>query len=51
MEPITAIIVGVVILVLLIVIARFLKSCLPKVIVGLIVLAALGYLIYWFITR
>jgi hypothetical protein len=48
----TAIIIGaIVVLILLVVIARILKSCLPKIIVGLIVLGALGYLIYWYFTR
>jgi hypothetical protein len=50
MDTIWIIALAVVILVLLVVVARFLKSCLPKIVVGVIILGALGYLIYWYFT-
>jgi len=41
----------VVALILLFVAVRILKSCLPKIILGIIILAAIGYAAYYFLTR
>jgi hypothetical protein len=38
-------------LILLFIVARIIKSCLPKIIVGLVILAVLGYLAYWYFTK
>jgi len=46
-----AIAIIVIALILLFVIIRIMKSCLPKIIVGVIILAAIAYAIYYFIAR
>jgi hypothetical protein len=51
MDTIWIIVLAVVIIALLVLVARFLKSCLPKIIVGVIILGALGYLVYWYFTN
>jgi hypothetical protein len=51
MEPITWVIIGVVLLILLFVVIRILKGCVPKILIGLIILAAIGYFAYWYFTR
>lgn len=43
------VIIIVVVLILLFIVARMIKSCLPKIIIGLIILAALAFLIYRYI--
>jgi hypothetical protein len=46
MNTITWIIIGIVVLVLLIIVIRFLKGCLPKIVIGLIILGGLAYFAY-----
>ncbi len=46
-----AIVIVVAALILLFVVIRIIKSCLPKIILGLIVLAAIAYAVYYFLTR
>ena len=48
--PIVIVII-VVALILLFVGIKIIKSCLPKIIIGLIILAAIGYAAYYFLTR
>ncbi|MDD5701183.1 MAG: hypothetical protein PHU23_03945 [Dehalococcoidales bacterium] len=48
MEPITIIIGIVVLLILLFVAVKIIKSCLPKILIALIILGGLGYLAYWY---
>jgi hypothetical protein len=40
-----------VVLILLFVVVKFIKSCLPKIIIGIIILAAIAYAAYWYFTR
>ena len=46
MSTITWIIIGIVVLILLFIVVRILKGCLPKIVIGLIILGALAYLAY-----
>ena len=50
MDPIAIIIGVVVILILLFVVVKIIKSCLPKIIFGLLIVGGLGYLIWWYIS-
>ncbi len=45
------IIIGIVVLVLLFIAVKIIKSCLPKIIIGLVILAALAYLAYRYLIR
>ena len=51
MNATTIIIAIAAVLILLFVFAWFIKSCLPKIIVGLIILGAIGYFVYWYFTK
>jgi hypothetical protein len=51
MDGTTWIIVGIVVLVLLFIVIRILKSCLPKIVIGLIILGVLAYLAYNYILK
>jgi hypothetical protein len=51
MEITTLIIIAVVVLILLFVIVKIIKSCLPKILVGLIILGALAYLAYQYLIK
>jgi hypothetical protein len=46
-----AIIIIVVALILLFVVIKIIKSCLPKIVFGIIILAAIAYAAYYFLTR
>jgi hypothetical protein len=49
---ITVVVVGVIVaLILLLVIAKIIKSCLPKIVIGLIILGGLAYLIYTYLIK
>jgi hypothetical protein len=41
----------IVILIILFIFAKIIKSCLPKIIIGFIILGVLGYLAYWYFSR
>ena len=45
------VIVVIVAIILFFVAIKIIKSCLPKVIIGLVILGALAYLAYWYFTR
>jgi hypothetical protein len=45
------IIAAVIALAVLFIIFRIMKSCLPKIVVGLLILAALAFLVYWYVFR
>jgi hypothetical protein len=45
------IIVAVVVIILIFIVVKILKSCLPKIIIGLIILAALAYLAYKYLIK
>jgi hypothetical protein len=45
------VVVAIVVLVLLFVVVRFVGSCLPKIILGLVILAAIAFLVYWYVIR
>jgi hypothetical protein len=51
MSVIAWIIIGVVALILLFIVFRIMKSCLPKIVVGLLILAALAFVVYWYVFR
>ncbi len=46
-----AIVIIVAALILLFVVIKIIKSCLPKIILGIIILAAIDYAAYYFFTR
>ena len=45
------VIAGIVALILLFVAVKIIKSCLPKIIIGLVILGALAYLAYYYLFR
>lgn len=51
MSPITWIVVIIVGIVLLFAIAKFIKSCLPKIVIGLVILGVLAYLAYQYLIK
>jgi hypothetical protein len=51
MTTTTWVIAAVVILILLFVGIKLMKSCLPKIVIGLVVLAALAYVAYRYFTK
>ncbi len=45
-------IIGIVVaLIVLFVIARIIRNCLPKIVIGVLILGALVYLAYWYFSR
>ena len=51
MDTTALVIIIVIILILLFVVIRIIKSCVPKIIIGLVILGALAYLAYYYITK
>lgn len=51
MSTTVLVIAGVVVLILLFVVAKIIKSCLPKLVIGLIVLGVLAYLAYTYLVK
>lgn len=51
MDATAWIIIGIVVLVLLFIVIRILKGCLPKIVIGLIILGVLAYLAYNYILK
>jgi hypothetical protein len=51
MNAITWVIIVIIALILVFLVAKFIKSCLPKIIVGLLILAVLVYLAYRYFTK
>jgi hypothetical protein len=51
MSVIAWIIAAAVALILLFIIFRVMKSCLPKIVVGLLIIAAMAFLVYWYVIR
>ena len=47
----TLVIVVIAALILLFVVAKFIKSCLPKIIIGVIILGLLGYFAYTYLIK
>jgi hypothetical protein len=48
----TVLVIGIIVaLILLFVIVKIIKSCLPKIVVGLIILGVLAYLIYTYLLK
>jgi hypothetical protein len=51
MSSIAWVVVAIVVVILLFVVVKILKSCLPKIIVGLVILGALAYLAYMYFIK
>jgi hypothetical protein len=51
MSPITWVVVVIVGIILLFFIAKFIKSCLPKIVIGLVILGVLAYLAYQYLIK
>jgi hypothetical protein len=50
--PVIGIAIGIIILLgLLFVVARIIRSCLPKIVIGLIILGILAYLVYTYVLK
>ena len=49
---ITVLVIGIIVaVILLFVIAKFVRSCPPKIVIGLIILGVLAYLVYRYFTK
>ena len=51
MSIITWVIIGIVVLVLLFVAIKIIKGCLPKIIIGVLILGVLAFLAYWYFIK
>jgi len=51
MEVLGWILVAVIVLLILFLAFKGLKSCLPKILLGLFILAAIAFVVYWFLIR
>lgn len=51
MDLTALVILAIAVIILLFFVVRILKSCLPKIIVGLIILAVLAYLVYTYLIK